>query len=429
MSADSHSSRDPRALAMEIWNAALDGVRPASLIAHRASRTPTTWHLDQLTWNHAEVDRVLVVGGGKAGVEMVRGITAWIGDDIPVSGLVNVPGLDEQSIGGVVCRGVRDLAENLPTAAAVESTQEILRMVGQADDRTWVIAAISGGGSATLTAPIPGVSLDELRATIKRLSAAGTDIVRLNDIRGEMDAVKRGGLIAAASGGMWLTLVISDILGGHIDRVASGPTYPAFETPLKVSQHDQVVLGSNAIAIDHAGIRAEALGFNHLMHGDLRSDVTAEQAGRELAQFLIRWHELAPEMPEHDAVIMGGEPIVHLCDASIRGLGGRNTQLVLAGYIATCEAIAARGWDADEFWRHHVLLSGGTDGEDGPTDAAGAMVDAAVHRRIQEMQWDADECLRRNDAYRFFAASGGLIQSGPTGTNVCDIRIALRVGA
>ena len=169
------------------------------------------------------------------------------------------------------------------------------------------------------------------------------------------------------------------------------------------------MLANNATAVDAAGIEAERLGYNHAMHCATRSEGAAEDVGSHLASMALRMRE-ATDPREPDCLITGGEPTVRLAPSERRGLGGRNQQLALAALreLGDCRDVA--------------LLSGGTDGEDGPTDAAGAWVDQRVAASA-----DADainDALERNDAYRFFEPRAALLKTGPTHTNVCDLRVA-----
>ena len=148
----------------------------------------------------------------------------------------------------------------------------------------------------------------------------------------------------------------------------------------------------------------------------------AEQVGRKHAEMLVG---MLRSSEEHRAncLVTGGEPVVELAPAEIRGRGGRNQQLVLAAYQALCEYHMT-----DDEWDQIVLLSGGTDGEDGPTDAAGAIVDSSVHKVAVDKRLDVSSFLKRNDAYSFFEQTGGLFITGPTGTNVCDLRVGIAGG-
>ena len=178
------------------------------------------------------------------------------------------------------------------------------------------------------------------------------------------------------------------------------------------------VIGNNAVAVDAAGLEAERRGYSHAMVAARQLEGEADSVGRHLAGMAHHMHHAAGP----DCLISGGEPTVSLVDESTRGLGGRNQQLVLA---ALCELAASSATDACSPLEGLLVLSGGTDGEDGPTDAAGALVDGPLAHAARQHRLDPGDYLRRNDAYRFFEPLGGLIKTGPTHTNVCDVRIVL----
>jgi glycerate-2-kinase len=171
-----------------------------------------------------------------------------------------------------------------------------------------------------------------------------------------------------------------------------------------------LVIGNNAAAVDAAGVEAERLGYSHAMTSAVAPEGPAEDVARHLVGMALA---MRSDRSGPDCLISGGEPTVRLAPEVERGLGGRNQQLCLA-------ALA----ELDD-WRGLALLSGGTDGEDGPTDAAGACVNAEVAEIAKRLQLDAAAYLRRNDAYRFFERAGGLLKTGPTQTNVCDVRVVL----
>ncbi len=169
------------------------------------------------------------------------------------------------------------------------------------------------------------------------------------------------------------------------------------------------MIGNNAVAVDAAGMEAERRGYSHAMVAARSSEGPAEELGRHLADVALRMRgERGP-----DCLVSGGEPVVRLAPAQQRGRGGRNQQLVLAAV----EALASKRPAGV------CILSGGTDGEDGPTDAAGAMLDDQVLQAGERL--DAADYLRRNDAYTYFSTAGGLLKTGPTHTNVCDVRVVL----
>jgi len=350
----------------------------------------------------------------------------------------------------------RPAGVNEPTQQAIDGTDRILQLAQEAGPRDLVIGLISGGGSALLCQPVVGVSLADKLAVTRLLSSRGADITQLNTVRKHLSEVKGGGMARACQHAQLVTLVLSDVLGDPLDLIASGPTVPDSSSPadaiavlaqfdpdnelpqsvygvLKIAAqtgqtvderdtvgHNTFVVGNNAVAVDAAGIRAESLGYNHVMQSARECEGQAEDVGRRLAEMTIEMLSRDPALHRQDALITGGEPVVQLVAASDRGQGGRNQQLVLAAYVHLLEHGLS-----DQAWKRLVILSGGTDGEDGPTDAAGAILDASVHERCRSQQLDPKQFLGRNDAYQFFQATSGLLKTGPTGTNVCDLRVAL----
>ncbi len=455
--------------AVEIWNAGVDAVRAEGLVHREVSVDGDRLVIGAQQWKRCDFDRVLVVGAGKAGAAMTRGLIASLGGWLPVSGWVNVPeGTEVAKIingkplsGNVHLHPARPPGINEPTAEGVIGTKQIIQKVSDAGQRDLCIALISGGGSALMPAPHPEISLADKLQVTQFLSGAGADIRELNTVRKHLSCIKGGGLLVACKAAELITLVLSDVLGDPLDLIASGPTVIDSSTPgqalevletydlkkhlpesvyralrlqmsnatrqpkvqtedSEVCRHTTLVIGNNAVAVDEAGIMAERRGYNHVMQSARQSEGTAEDVGRRLAEMAI--HMLRPESATHrnDCLITGGEPIVKLAPEAIRGLGGRNQQLILSAY----QTLLASDLSERE-WQGLCLLSGGTDGEDGPTDAAGAILDHEVHQNARRQQLKPDEYLKRNDAYHFFEQTGGLLKTGPTGTNVCDVRVVV----
>lgn len=415
-------------------------------------------------WSRKDFDRIVVVGAGKATAAMAGGLLEQIGDWLPVTGWVNVPEgtapmdtgprLPNTDLQHIYLHIGRPAGVNEPTQAGVVGAEEILRLVRTSGPRDLCITLLSGGGSALLPAPVDGITLNDKLIVTRFLSGAGADIIELNTVRKHLSRVKGGGLLRACNAGHLVTVVLSDVLGDPLDMIASGPTVldttdatdalrvlrkydlnrslppavyrvltgakPRASAGRRLCPSTTIVIGNNAVAVDHSGIRAERLGYNHAMQSAQMSEGLAEQSGQRLAVMTIEMLRADPKQHRTDCLITGGEPTVALVPADQRGLGGRNQQLVLAAY----QHLRSANLTTAE-WNRFALLSGGTDGEDGPTDAAGAVLDGQVHLRAIESDLDVDDHLRRNDAYRFFDSCGGLVKTGPTGTNVCDIRVVV----
>jgi len=405
--------KDLRRDAEAIWSAAFRAVAPEQLVANHAAA---------LRDAVAAAERVAVVGGGKAAASMAAGIEEVLGPDLlsrhDVTGLVSVPAGCGRALGRIEVRETRPAGANLPTPAVVEATHEMLALIGSLGPRDLVLAVITGGGSALIAAPRDGVTLAEKITRTRALSEAGADIATLNAARRELSLVKGGGLAGACGAGRLVTLVLSDVIGSDLAVIASGPCHTptavagAWTTP-RGCRVEHVVVGDNTTAVEAAAAAAWSLGYEVAI--DTATDgEPAEAVGRRLAlRGLERLAEAARDGRKR-AVIAGGEAIVRV--PADHGLGGRNQQTALA---ALAEARARDGtWPAGL-----LVASIGTDGEDGPTDAAGGLIDAAVAASIDAAALTT--ALARCDAYPLLAQSGGLVRTGPTGTNVADLRIVL----
>lgn len=455
--------RTPQQLADDIqaiWRAGVEAVKSDALVRANVRVEGETLLLAEAEFSLGEIDRIVVVGGGKAGTGMVQGLIEALGPEVlaekRVSGIVSVP---EDCVPKNPVRGLtpidvsagRPAGDNSPTEAGVQLTARMLDLVGTLTPRDLCICLISGGGSALLPAPVEGITLAQKHEVTRFLSGAGANIEQLNTVRKQLSRIKGNGLARACRGGHLVSLIISDVLGDPLDVIASGPTVTNKTTPadalhvlldFKADQqpglgplvayvHREVeekrpaiepscvvqnfIIGNNAVAVDAAGIEAERRGYSHAMLAAREMEGPAEEIGAHLARMAVKMRS----EPGPDCLITGGEPVVHLVAESERGKGGRNQQLVLAGLATLME-----NEDANPL-TGIALLSGGTDGEDGPTDAAGAWLDAAGFAQMQNEGLEPLEYLRRNDAYHFFQPLGRLLQTGPTHTNVCDVRVVV----
>lgn len=398
--------------AAAIWQAAIAAVRPERLVA-------------DLELPLDDVQRIVVVGGGKAAAGMAAGIEAMLGDARlarhDVRGLVSVPEGCGRSLARIEVRETRPAGVNLPTPAAVAATEEMLALVSGLGPRDAVIAAITGGGSALLAAPRPGITLDEKIAVTRRLSQSGATIAELNAARREMSRVKGGGLARACAAGRLWALVLSDVIGDDLDVIASGPCMPpragsdgAWTTPSGCRVEHRIV-GSNATAVAAAVEAAARLGYD-VIAADVAAEAAAEATGQALAARAVAMHADCRRDGRPRALVCGGEATVVV--PSDHGRGGRNQQTVLAAVAAVMRA--------EGHWPQGLLVASiGTDGEDGPTDAAGGYTDADVAAAIDGRRLDVTQAVARCDAYPLLEAAGGLVHTGPTGTNVADVRIVL----
>ena len=319
--------------------------------------------------------------------------------------------------------------------AAGEAALEFAARPGPAD---LLVCLISGGGSALMAAP--RVPLGDLQELTRKLLASGARIDEINILRRHLDRVKGGGLARAANGTRVLSLILSDVVGDPLEAIASGPTAPdpttkadalgviarygleagvpatildALEETAKPGDAifagvENSVIGSNRIALEAALDHASREGFHvEPVTGPLEGE--ASRLGREFAK---RLQAAAGRIEGPFCLAAGGESTVTLKG---QGRGGRNQELALAAVRALAGLEGA------------MLISIATDGEDGPTDAAGAVVTGDTLRRAEEIGLDPEKALSMNDSYPFFEALGDLIKTGPTGTNVNDLMILLRV--
>lgn len=440
--------------ALAIWHAGVQAVDSRRLIHDNVHLDGDRLVVADQSLDLGNVKRIVVVGAGKAGAGMSQGLEEVLGDRWMAAdkfaGWVNVPADCVRGLQRIVLHPARPAGVNEPTEAGVDGARRILELVESLGPDDLCICLLSGGGSALLPLPIDGISLADKQAITTFLSAAGANIQELNTVRKQLSRIKGGGLARACRARL-VTLIISDVIGDPLDVIASGPTvtnsttaadaltilqrfdagrtkiapaiFDALEhavrqpplAPLETSRVHHLVIGNNAVAVDAAGIEAERRGYSHAMVAARRLEGHAEAVGQHLAEMALRMRsETGP-----DCLITGGEPVVQLAPSQRRGKGGRNQQLVLAALAH----LRNRQADVPNPLQDIALLAGGTDGEDGPTDAAGALIDAQIGETWRQLGLDPHRFLENNDAYHFFQPLGALIQTGPTHTNVCDLRV------
>lgn len=444
--------------ALAIWQAGVQAVMPDRLIREFVRVGPSettrgqTLEIGPESFLLTDIDRIAVVGAGKAGAGMVVALEQVLGrallQEKHVHGWVNVPADCLTETMAIGLHAARPAGINEPTAAGVAGTAQMFDLVKQLGPRDLCLVLLSGGGSALMPAPIEGVSLPDKVFITQRLAAAGATIEQLNAVRRELSQVKGGGLATACRAGRMVTLILSDVPGDHLETIASGPTVactpnpqraigvletlgldedPDTQTILQVLRQQarkpskaaevtasagHLILGNNATAVDAAGLEAERRGYRHAMISATRPEGPAEEVAAHLVEVAQTMRaNIFRGAASPDCLISGGEPTVQLVEPHQRGKGGRNQQLVLAGLVKLND------------WKNLTLLSGGTDGEDGPTDAAGAWANQPLAERARSSGLEPADYLDRNDAYSFFEPLGGLLKTGPTHTNVCDLRV------
>lgn len=438
--------------ALSIWTAGVEAVRAERLVrnAVQAQSNALTVLGQERTFS-----RLVVVGGGKAGAGMasaIEEVAAEAGLAERVEGWVNVPADCVRALPHIPLHAARPPGVNEPTAEGVAGTERILDLVRGLKPEDLCLVLISGGGSALLPAPVPGITLQDKQAVTRFLMNSGATIHELNTVRKPLSRIKGGGLLRALpDGARMIALIISDVVGDLLDIIASGPTIENPNPPqvaldvlrrfhaappavpeavfsalqaMADSTHqpantaksfvENAVIGNNATALQAASERARALGYRvHSLGSDNQGEANA--VGRDLLDVCCSIRDTDQPIPAPACVLSGGEPVVHLAKTDRPRKGGRNQQLVLAATTAA--------WDTD--LNRIVLLSGGTDGEDGPTDAAGAVIDAELLQIAKNRGLRPEDDLAINNAYPFFEAVGGLLKTGPTHTNVMDLRVGL----
>lgn len=449
--------------ALAIWHAGLNAVKGDLLV-----RQNLCFESGCLVVNDSDefslrgIERVLVLGAGKAAASMADGLESlWqeaAPKNIELTGWVNIPdGSVSKTVRPRIHRHIaRPHGVNEPTLQGCLGANEILRLARQATPKDLIICLISGGASALLPSPVDGVSLSDKLAVTRLLSRGGANIEELNSVRACLSKIKSGGLArAGAKASQTITLIISDILGDPIHLIGGGPTIltplanptyaaqlvqrfdpdrtlpPSIYEAIAAARALQVmgwrksdptnthsyIIGNNATAVDAAGVEAVRRGYAYLMESSPQSEGDVSQVARKLAH---QWR-LTKSPGNPNCIISGGEPTVTIPRHASTGRGGRNQHLAL-------EVLSYLRQEPDSELRackDMVLVSGGTDGEDGPTRAAGAIVNQSVIAEMLARGLDEEAYLRQFDAYHFFEQTGGLLETGPTGTNVCDLRVAL----
>ena len=442
--------------ALAIWEAGVAAVDSRKAVAQNIRLDDNSLCIAGLTFQRSDIDRVIVVGAGKASGWMAAGFENAISKhnsdflDRHVIGHVNVPDDQEITLRSIKVIGCRPAGENLPGPRVLAGTQQILKLVQATTDRDLVVFMVAGGGSALLEQPVAPVTLDDFRAVTTLLSSSGATIGQLNAVRRAISQVKAGGLARNCQAGNLVALIVSDVIGDPIEIIASGPTVvesdpshvldpiavlaqfdptgkltpPSVREVTKRSQPDQLaapsckihnhILCNNETAVAAAKEKAISLGYHVIRAQTAAADDTADSMGHDLADELLA----IQAEPGKRCVISGGEPTVKLSDNP--GKGGRNQHLVLSALGHLMES-AGSVFEADG--SAFCLLSGGTDGEDGNVPVAGAWLDSSLN--VSDFKSQVDTALSSFDSYSFWQQQGRLIRVPPTRTNVCDLRVVL----
>lgn len=427
-----HSRKQAHGRALQIFQAALAAADPAEAVRRHIRVSKSELVADGKAYPLDRIRRILVVGAGKATAQMAAAIEGLLGDRV-ADGLINV-----KYGHGAPLQRVRivEAGHPVPDQPGMNGAREIADLVHGARKDDLVICLISGGASALLPLPNDPMSLVEKQALTGQLLACGADIHEMNTIRKHLSRIKGGQLARLAYPAKMLTLILSDVIGDDPAVIGSGPTapdsstvadacavldrfglfsssLPLAETPKPgdgIFRHVQnLVVGSNRLAMEAAARTAKKLGYKPLVLSSFIKGETRDVASMHAA---IAREILATGQPAKPpvCVLSGGETTVTIRG---NGKGGRNQEFVLAAAVEL------------EGCPHLTVFSAGTDGTDGPTDAAGASADGLTVTLARRKGLDARAFLDRNDSYSFFAQTDGLVKTGPTGTNVMDLRMML----
>ncbi len=396
-------------------------------------------------------DRIVVLGIGKASSKMGRAIEDILGRRITAGSVITKYGHGEKL--GII--QVMEAAHPIPDENSLKGAGELYRLAREADEKTLIINLVSGGGSALFSLPAEGITLKDIQDMTRVLLDCGADIKEINCIRKHISRVKGGHFARVSYPARMINIILSDVIGDRLDTIASGITVaddttfgqaqaiidkyriqsslPASITSLiqaglngaipDTPKHgdpvfanvENILLGNNLAACRAARDYGAALGYNAFF---LTSSLSGE--AKDIARFFAA---IAKDVDRNTSdlarpalIVAGGETTVTIRGS---GKGGRNQEMVLAFLIDLLDSYD----DFANIW----FLSGGTDGNDGPTDAAGAFVSYDMKDKIAQLGLNPSVFLESNDSYHFFEKTGGLLMTGPTNTNVCDVQLLMIV--
>jgi glycerate 2-kinase len=419
-----------------ILAAAIRAVEPGEAVERFVHRSGDIVEVAGRDYHMDNFQHVSLLGIGKAAIAMCSTLAGILGGRLHTGLAVT------KHTTGILDLPFTELLGDhpIPGLHSLEAGQEIMNFVSSLGSDDLLFCLISGGGSALVTTPLEGISLKGIQALTSVMLANGARIDEINTLRRRLERLKGGGLVKASNGATIVSLILSDVVDNPLEAVASGPTAPdpltrcdalalvekyglrgnvpdsildtleqAPETPkpgdLIFERVQNVIVGSNLLAAKAALAQAGTQGFHpYLLRTDLQGE--ARQVALELVAFLCQTKKTGNPIPPPACIVAGGETTVSL---RREGKGGRNTELALAAVMELADVPGV------------LLVTLATDGEDGTTDAAGAVVTGETLRRAEEIALRPDDFLQKNDSYSFFAALGDLLKPGPTGTNVNDL--------
>jgi glycerate-2-kinase len=440
------SSIDGRArkLALDGLEAAIEAVDPGKIIRSKVEKRNRVLKVGQKEFDLDKYRELYVVGGGKAAGKMAEALETILGDEIS-TGIVNIPHGDTSSR----TKRIELLAARhpIPDIAGKNGAESILRIASRANEDDLIICLISGGGSSLMPLPRENLSLQDKQQTTNLLLKSGAAIDEINTVRKHISSFKGGWLAKKSYPATIVNLILSDVIGDPVDFIASGPTAPDSttfadaidvltrhgiwgdvpqpvrmvlergrrglieETPKKgdkiFDKVHNIVVGNNRSATFAAYAHFRKAGLNSLLLTSFLEG-EAKHVGTTLASIVQEIHTSGNPLARPAAIVVGGETTVTVTGS---GRGGRNQE------IATSSALKISGRVGT------VIASASTDGIDGPTDAAGALVDGNTLAVSRTKGLDAKSFLSNNDTYAYLSQLDDLIFTGPTGTNVNDLSV------
>lgn len=378
---------------------------------------------------------VYLVAIGKAAWRMAKAAKDFLKDKIEEGIVITKYGHSQGQIEGLK---IYEAGHPVPDENTIKATEKVVELVKKLNEKDTLLFLVSGGGSALFELPVEEISLEDLKRTTDLLLKSGANIVEINTIRKHLSQVKGGKFAKLVEPAKIYSLVLSDVLGDRLDSIASGPAYPDSttvedverivekyhlnlpqhvinalknETPKELNNVETRIVGSVSKVCENAQEVAKSLGYITLIL-TTTLDCEAKEAGLFLASIAKEVKEKNRPLKKPCAIILGGETVVHVRG---KGIGGRNQELALS---------AARGISNYE---DVVIVSVGTDGTDGPTDAAGGIVDGMTVQRLIKKGINIEDVIDNNDSYHALQSIDGLVITGPTGTNVNDLTFVLCV--
>jgi glycerate 2-kinase len=438
--------RKARELAMNALNVALDAVDPKTIIKSQVKVKGNILRVANLSFDLEEVRDIFVVGGGKASGCMAETLEEILGDRIR-DGIINVPyDCPKYQIQKIK---LQEASHPIPDYSGLKGVSQMLKMVSQAEENDLVFCLLSGGGSSLMPQPLKGIPLRDKRRITDALLKSGATINEINTVRKHISSFKGGWLAKRTYPATLVNLILSDVVGDSLETIASGPTVPdstTFQDAIEILKRQglwskaptsvknvlvdgkkglipetpkvgdkafanvhNIIIGNNLTASSAAYIELVRHGLNALLLSSC-IEGQAKDVGTMLASIAMEIGTSGNPVSKPAGIVAGGETTVNVVG---KGKGGRNQEITLGAALKIGKIDGV------------VVASLSTDGIDGPTDAAGAIVDGRTMLRANQIGLNSRKFLAENNSYSFFSILGDLIFTGLTGTNVCDISVII----